>query len=299
MKKVFNGIYKLKPIIHQALWGGYKLSSQLGEDLFISELWEYVNIPSCSNQIYDFNNEININHFIQSSDFPIIIKILNTEANLSIQVHPDKTEMLYIIECCGDAKIGLGLKRDALQNIKEIIDNKTICTYMHYFNVVKGSVVYIPAGLIHTYGSGIVAIEIQNNSTETYRLYDFDRIINGQKRELHISQAINVLNNNFAQDSYYKQEKHNSKFELLFSCKHFDVYKLAINRESIKIFKKHLHCSLVCIRGEGNVNCCNIKELDSMFVMPEHEILEFNSNTLLEIIITTKHVKHTDRLITL
>lgn len=71
MKKVFNGIYKLKPIIQHALWGGYKLSPKLGEDLFVSELWEYVNIPSYSNQIYDLRDEISINHFIQPSDFPI------------------------------------------------------------------------------------------------------------------------------------------------------------------------------------------------------------------------------------
>ena len=186
MKKVFNGIYKLKPIIHQALWGGYKLSSQLGEDLFISELWEYVNIPSCSNQIYDFNNEININHFIQSSDFPIIIKILNTEANLSIQVHPDKTEMLYIIECCGDAKIGLGLKRDALQNIKEIIDNKTI-------NTPNGLKLYIA----HYTDSDNESLKNQSiahyytyNHTFYTKLTGFDDIGNLDEKIIFISDSI-------------------------------------------------------------------------------------------------------------
>ncbi len=297
MKKVFKGMYKLRPIIQQAIWGGYRLSPKLGEELFVSELWEYVNIPSCSNQICDLSDEIGVNHFIQPSDFPIIIKILNTEADLSIQVHPDKTEMLYIIDCCEDAKIGLGLKQGALQNIEEIIDNKTICSYMQYFNVEKGSIAFIPAGLIHTYGSGIVAIEIQNNSTETYRLYDFDRIINGQKRELHIAQAINVLKNNFVKDVYCKKEKQNSKFELLSSCEQFDVYKLTINSESIKILKKGLHCSLVCISGAGNINGCNIKELDSLFVLPELDILQFYSQSLFEVVLTTNHVEDTNRLL--
>lgn len=299
MKNEFKGIYKLKPIIQQAIWGGYKLSSKLGEDLFVSELWEYVNIPSCSNQICDLGDGISVNHFIQPSDFPIIIKILNTEADLSIQVHPDKTEMLYIIDCCENAKIGLGLKEGALQNLKEIIHNKTICSYMQYFNIEKGSIAYIPAGLIHTYGSGIIAIEIQNNSTETYRLYDFDRVNNGQKRELHVDQAISVLNNHSDQDVYCKKGKTNSNFELLFSCEQFDVYKASINYESIKIFKKNLHCSLVCIRGAGDINGYNIKELDSLFIMPESEILELNSNSILEVIFTTKHVEYADRPVAL
>ena len=192
MKNAFNGIYKLKPIIQQAIWGGYNLSPLLGRNLFVSELWEFVNIPTCSNQICDGENGLCIGHFLQPSDFPLIVKILNTEADLSIQVHPDKTEMLYIIDCSENAKIGLGLKNGALQNLGEIVHNNSICSYIQYFNVSKGSIAFIPAGLVHTYGTGIVAIEIQNNSTETYRIYDFDRICNGHKRRLHIDQAINV-----------------------------------------------------------------------------------------------------------
>lgn len=291
MKKEFNGIYKLNPIIQQAIWGGYKLSPLLGEKLFVSELWEFVNIPTCSNHICDKENGLSINHLIHPSDFPIIIKILNTEDDLSIQVHPDKTELLYIIDCCDDAKIGLGLKEGALENIEEIVHDKTIGSYIQYFNVEKGSIAYIPAGIVHTYGSGIVAIEIQNNSTETYRLYDFDRIYNGEKRKLHVNQAIKVLRNNSVQaDVYCRKENIDSKFKLLFPCDMFDVYKISIHNESIKLLKQNIYCSLVCVKGTGHVNDYSIKELDSLFVMPESDFIQLNSDSDLEVILTTKHM---------
>lgn len=291
MKKEFNSIYKLNPIIQQAIWGGYKLSPLLGEKLFVSELWEFVNIPTCSNYICDKENGLSINHLIHPSDFPIIIKILNTEDDLSIQVHPDKTELLYIIDCCDNAKIGLGLKERTLENIEEIVHDKTIGSYIQYFNVEKGSIAYIPAGLVHTYGSGIVAIEIQNNSTETYRLYDFDRIYNGQKRKLHVNQAIKVLRNKSVQsDVYCKKENIDSKFKLLFPCDMFDVYKISIRNESIKLLKQNIYCSLVCVKGTGYVNDYSIKELDSLFVMPELDFIQLNSDSDLEVILTTKHM---------
>ncbi|HUS07168.1 MAG TPA: class I mannose-6-phosphate isomerase [Bryobacteraceae bacterium] len=131
---------------------------------------------------------------------PLLVKLLFTEANLSVQVHPDdeyakaqghergKTEMWHILSAWPDAQIALGLT-EALtaEQLRESIRQKTLDSLLRWVPVKAGDTFLVEAGTIHAIGAGIVLCEIQQNSDITYRLHDFDR-----GRELHIEHSVAV-----------------------------------------------------------------------------------------------------------
>ncbi|MFF2888989.1 type I phosphomannose isomerase catalytic subunit [Paenibacillus sp. NPDC057967] len=139
--------------------------------------------------------------------FPLLIKLLDCNDDLSVQVHPvddyeglpkgesGKTEMWYILEAKPGAKIIYGLKEhiDA-QAMATAIEEDRIMDTLHEVSVKAGDAFYIPAGTVHALCSGVVVAEIQQNSDTTYRLYDYDRPgLDGKPRELHIKDSLQVI----------------------------------------------------------------------------------------------------------
>ncbi len=136
--------------------------------------------------------------------FPLIVKLIDAGEHLSLQVHPDekacaeigndaepKTEMWHILAAVKDAKIIAGFKNDV--DKEKIFDNLAsgnIEEHLQTFNSQAGDTYQIPAGLVHSIGSGNLILEIQQNSNTTYRLHDWNRRDNdGQLRDLHTNQA--------------------------------------------------------------------------------------------------------------
>jgi mannose-6-phosphate isomerase len=130
----------------------------------------------------------------------LLLKLLFTSEPLSIQVHPDdafarsigqpngKTEAWYILAALPDARIAIGLKRHLTpQELRASIKDGSIAGLTQWRPVVKGDVIFVPAGTIHAIGAGIVLAEIQQRSDATFRLYDY-----GRQRELHEDDAIAV-----------------------------------------------------------------------------------------------------------
>ncbi|WP_337099811.1 type I phosphomannose isomerase catalytic subunit [Paenibacillus sp. YIM B09110] len=139
--------------------------------------------------------------------FPLLIKLLDCNDDLSIQVHPTdiyeglpqgelgKTEMWYILDAKPGAKIIYGLK-DGIDRaaMESAIAEGRIMDTLQEVSVEAGDAFYIPAGTVHALCSGVVVAEIQQNSDTTYRLYDYDRPgLDGQLRELHIEDSLNVI----------------------------------------------------------------------------------------------------------
>lgn len=139
--------------------------------------------------------------------FPLLIKLLDCQDDLSVQVHPNddytnlpkgelgKTEMWYVLDAKPGAKIIYGLKdgvnREALA--QAIAENR-IMDSLHEVSVAAGDTFYIPAGTVHALCSGVLVAEIQQNSDTTYRLYDYNRLgLDGQQRELHVEDSLNVI----------------------------------------------------------------------------------------------------------
>ena len=129
--------------------------------------------------------------------FPLLIKLLDAAADLSVQVHPSpeeggKDEVWYFLETEPTSRICLGLTEpmppDALSSV---IKRGDLMHYLHWEPVSPGEAIALPAGTIHALGAGSMLIEVQDTSDTTYRLYDYDRVDDeGVKRTLHIEEAL-------------------------------------------------------------------------------------------------------------
>lgn len=215
----FEAIYKEK------IWGGNKLKEVFDRDLpydKTGESWEvsaHDNGTSIiKNGIYqgrkitnlieknpkELLGEINLD---ESKRFPLLIKLLDANAKLSVQVHPDddyaqkienelgKTEMWYIIDAVPGAKLVYGLKPGTKkEELADAIKSGNLEDYLNEVTVEKGDVFYMPSGTVHAIEEGILLAEIQQNSDTTYRVYDWNRVgKDGKPRELHIERALDVI----------------------------------------------------------------------------------------------------------
>ena len=147
--------------------------------------------------------------------FPLLIKLIDAQDALSIQVHPNdklakerhnsygKTEMWYIIDAEKDAQLCLGFNRPVTKEeyLKHVADG-TLADILARVPVKKDDAYFIPAGAIHAIGKGILIAEIQQTSDITYRVFDWNRVDkNGKSRELHTALAVDAIN--FAPDQHY------------------------------------------------------------------------------------------------
>jgi mannose-6-phosphate isomerase len=139
--------------------------------------------------------------------FPLLIKLLDCNDDLSVQVHPNdsysglpqgesgKTEMWYVLDAKPGAKIIYGLKPNVTrEDVERSIAEGRIMNTLQEVSVQAGDTFYIPAGTVHALCAGVLVAEIQQNSDTTYRLYDYDRPgLDGKLRELHIEDSLNVI----------------------------------------------------------------------------------------------------------
>ncbi len=235
-----KNIYPLKfsPVYKDKIWGGSKIKTFLGKDFSplpnCGEVWVLSGVEGNQTPVENgflAGNELNEIVEVYMGDlvgdkifqkfgneFPILIKFIDANDWLSIQVHPDdklamkrhgslgKTEMWYIMDAEEDAKLisGFGRKTDK-EGYKGHLENKTLKEIMNFEKVEKGDVYYIPAGRVHALGPGILLAEIQQTSDITYRIYDWDRIdASGMTRELHTEEALDALD--FEVKGEYKTE---------------------------------------------------------------------------------------------
>ena len=149
---------------------------------------------------------------LERGKFPLLIKLLDANKPLSVQVHPDdhyaklhengelgKTEMWYILHAEPGAYLIYGLKSGVTpDSFRRHLEAGTLETCLHQLPVKAGEVIFIPAGSVHAIMNGILLAEIQQNSDATYRVYDWNRVgADGQPRPLHVEKAMDVIN--FAQ----------------------------------------------------------------------------------------------------
>ncbi|MCF8224571.1 MAG: class I mannose-6-phosphate isomerase [Bacteroidales bacterium] len=217
---------KFKPIYKQVLWGGDKLREQLGKEkapVSCGESWEISGVEGnvsvvsegfLSGNPLDDLIEVYMGDLIGDSifdkfgkEFPVLIKFIHANDNLSVQVHPDddyaaqyhgkrgKTEMWYIINAEKDAELISGFSKEVDPELfMEYVENKKLREILNFEPVKKGDVFFLPARRIHAIGKGIVLAEIQQTSDVTYRIYDWDRTDkDGKPRELHLEHALEVM----------------------------------------------------------------------------------------------------------
>lgn len=185
-----------------------------------------------------------------SGQLPILIKLIDANSDLSVQVHPDdafarehengswgKSEMWYVLDATKDAHLVYGLKNTiSREQFKESIEDGSVEKYLQKIPVHPNDVFFVEAGIVHALGAGALVAEIQENSNVTYRLYDYNRVDkDGNKRELHVDKALEVAN--LSASTEPKQPMHVLRYqkgkamEFLCRCKYFQVERMMINTE--------------------------------------------------------------------
>ncbi len=219
---------KFKPIFKERLWGGQRLREVFGKDLpantKIGESWELADLPEDTSEIVngllagktidavieEFGSAITGNDAYRPP-FPLLIKILDAQEVLSVQVHPDaatckrtgkgkpKTECWYIIDAHPGAVIYKGLKPGTTkEQFAEAIENGTCADYLIKVPVKVGECHFLPSGTCHAIGAGLIIAEIQQPSDTTYRVFDWNRVdpVTGGGRQLHVADAIEAIHFN-------------------------------------------------------------------------------------------------------
>jgi len=215
---------KFRPIYKQRIWGGQKLKQFFGKNIAvdekIGESWELADLPNdksiiangslagrnIEEVIKEYPEQITGNENFQLP-FPLLIKILDAEDILSVQVHPDgdtckkmqtgdpKTECWYVISAAENAVIYKGVKKGVTkENFAKAIKDGSVDKMLTEVVVKAGECHFLPAGTAHAIGAGLLIAEIQTPSDTTYRVFDWNRVDSkGKSRELHIEQAMESI----------------------------------------------------------------------------------------------------------
>lgn len=276
-------VYELIPPLKEYIWAGSNLKKYKKTDLDkISESRELSFLDGDESKLIYDNKEVNITEFIKLEPINkyinpkiqnLLIKLIDSAQSLSIQVHPSdeyalkyenslgKTEMWIILDAKEGSYINLGFNQDVKkEDFPKLIKDDSILSYLNKIYVKPGDIYLIKPGTIHAIGEGITLLEIQESSKLTYRVYDFNRIDkNGNKRELHVSKAMDVLN-------FSKLNIQNLNKEEVIKTNYFEVYKgKNSNENKIDIIKPSI---ITIIEGNGFIEDTEVSKFKSYFVLP-------------------------------
>jgi mannose-6-phosphate isomerase len=219
---------KFRPILKEKIWGGTKIKEMFGISEpgleKCGELWALSAVEGSESVLINGHfeentlaemSEIFMDDFLGEAiyekykhEFPLLVKIIDANDYLSVQVHPDdamaktkhglhfgKSEMWYVLHADEGAHIVAGFNQPMnKEKLLKHIEQGTLKETLNYEPMQTGNMIYLPAGLIHAVGPGLVIAEIQQTSDVTYRLYDWDRFDDeGKPRELHINDASEAI----------------------------------------------------------------------------------------------------------
>ena len=213
-----------QPLFKDRVWGGRKLEQlyqkPLPPKVPIGESWEISDRPGDVSEIANgplagkdlhwlvehHREELLGSTKLQHGRFPLLVKILDAEQKLSLQVHPPadkaarlggepKTEMWYIADAAPGAELFVGLKRGVTrEQFERRITDGTVADCFHRLTVQAGDAMFLPSGRVHAIGEGLVIFEIQQNSDTTYRVFDWNRLgLDGKPRSLHVPESLDSI----------------------------------------------------------------------------------------------------------
>ena len=238
---------KFKPRVKERIWGGQailskkgKAAGRLAKDKLYGESWDLSSVKGdisvVANGFLKGNNlqeiiEVYMGELVGEEiferyglEFPLLVKYLDCNDKLSVQVHPDdalalerhdsfgKTEAWYVVDCKPGAAIYLGFKDLNITREEYIaaVAESRLESLLNRVEVKPGDVFFIPAGTVHALGAGIEVVEVQQTSDITYRIYDWDRVdAAGKGRELHTALAVDAID--FEADADLLHKKYDLK----------------------------------------------------------------------------------------
>jgi mannose-6-phosphate isomerase len=282
-----SSLYPLKfqTIYKDKIWGGQKIKTYLNKDFGnlpnCGETWEISGVKSDVSVVADgplkgkrlddlleeYKEELVgkkvYAHF--GNIFPLLIKFIDANEDLSIQVHPNdelakkrhnsfgKTEMWYVVEADPGSTLIAGFNKELTeQEYLDKFNSGHLTDILNKEDVKSGDVFFLPAGRVHTIGKGLLIAEIQQTSDITYRIYDFDRVDDkGNKRELHVEEALAAIDYKHYPEyktSYHPKENETVK---LVSCPYFTTNLMDFTESTEKDYSGlDSFVIYVCLEGE-------------------------------------------------
>lgn len=301
---------KLIPVSKSPIWGGTRLKRDWGVQTdapTVGESWVLTLRKQEKNTVSNGAwagrslDEVIGAFGASSEDFPLLVKLLDSGDTLSVQVHPDdryaaevehdrgKTEMWHILEADPGAELIMGLKPGITpEDFAEAVRQGKTEQALAHIPVKPRETYFIPAGMPHAIGKGILLAEIQQNCDVTYRIYDFNRLgADGKPRELHIQKALDVVRP-FSKEEVdriqYEKDPTADRETILADCSRFRVARYAVTGEKkLSASPKFRH--LLCIKGAGELLAEGIAypiaQADSYLLPPEQEITVRGETTFL------------------
>jgi mannose-6-phosphate isomerase len=285
--------FTFKPIFKERVWGGRELARLYGKPLppgaVIGESWEISDRPGDVSVIANGPLAGKDLHWLMENHareligaarpagenrFPLLIKILDAQEKLSLQVHPPagraaelkgepKTEMWFIADAAPGAELFAGLKQGVTRaQFEEKISDGSVAECFHRVPVRAGDTMFLPSGRVHAIGSGLVIFEIQQNSDTTYRVFDWNRAgLDGKLRELHVALSLASIDFNDFEPELVEAKSGsgpNFKFRQLAQNALFNVCEMTVETaESILMREQQMRIiavvkGAVTVAGAGN-----------------------------------------------
>lgn len=278
----------LTPVLKETIWGGTRLEEDYGYPIpsrTTGECWgisahEHGDCVIASGKFAGrtlsdlWKNHRELFGMLKGDRFPLLVKIIDAREDLSIQVHPDdcyarqhehgalgKTECWYILDCAEDAQIVIGHHAKSREEARRMVEEQRWDEWIRKIPVHRGDFFQINPGCIHAIGKGTLLLETQQNSDITYRVYDYDRLSDGKKRELHIDKSLEVIQAPFepADLRPVKEEGAGYRRTLLQECGYYRVSKLDIDgRAEFALKEPFLNVSVT--EGSGMIDGITVKK---------------------------------------
>ena len=276
---------RLKPCLRSYLWGGTRLREEYHKTGAgrIAESWE-LSVRSdgptligsgahCGESLADVLRADPVGMAgtrCGVAPFPLLIKLIDAQKDLSVQVHPSdasacrekgeqgKTEMWYVVDCEPESTLFLGFSRAVTPDeLRQRAQDGTICEVLNRVSVCPGDVFFVRPGTVHAIGAGILVAEIQQNSDTTFRVYDYNRLgADGKPRQLHLERAIEVMNCAPAQgaaDTLLPCPP--DGVQEVLTCEYFRVRRAEVKRRIDLSTEGGSFTHLMCVRGGGDILC--------------------------------------------
>lgn len=250
-------IWKFEPLAQERIWGGRNLERfgrVLPEGRKIGETWELVDRPEAQSRIEGAGQTLGSlwsgserkkifgTRSPETDHFPILIKLLDAEEKLSLQVHPPagkakslggepKTEMWFFLETKPEAEIYVGLKRGVGRvEFEKALEEGKVAECFYRQKTEPGEAMFLPSGRVHAIGAGNVILEIQQNSDTTYRVDDWGRKDEqGKSRALHVKEALESIQWSDVEPAFVQP-----RGERLLVCDYFKVTRWWLAREEVR-----------------------------------------------------------------
>lgn len=289
---------KIEPVFSEKIWGGTKLK-ELGfhtpKNKKIGEAWIVSSYKGSSSKIKE-NNTLRefyrdhrelFNNY-SSNEFPLLVKILDANEDLSIQVHPSdkvahelenypygKAECWYILDAKEGGDIIVGTKADSKEEAMDFIEESKWNEFLETLPITKGDVFDISTGTVHAIKAGTLVYELQQSSDVTYRIYDYDRVDkDGNTRTLHIEKSLESIDYgsvDHKKTPFLISTINDSEIYSLVSNDFFSLEKWVINGEvDLSLDKDKKHFLLVTvINGKATINGMKLKDFESGIITSE------------------------------